>query len=299
VRYDAIFMDHMMPGMDGIEATRRIREEIGTEYARTVPIIALTANALVGNERMFLERGFQAFLAKPIDIPRLDQALRQWVRDRVREEGEGREEPEEEAAPAGAAEASGPRLPEGRRIDGLDLEQCRERFGGDEEIVFQALRSYAAHTPGLLDQVRAPAQGDLSGYALIMHGIKGSSYGICADRAGKLAEELESAALAGDFAFIREHNGAFLKAAEGLIAALSALLSAAEEGEEKARRDAPDAAALDRLREACARYDMDEVDAAMAELESYSYERRRELIVWLRDRVDRMDFQQILDALRD
>jgi CheY-like chemotaxis protein len=50
LRYDAIFMDHMMPEMDGIEAVRIIREEIGSEYARTVPIIALTANALVGND---------------------------------------------------------------------------------------------------------------------------------------------------------------------------------------------------------------------------------------------------------
>ncbi|MDR1744123.1 MAG: response regulator, partial [Planctomycetota bacterium] len=53
-RYDAIFMDHMMPEMDGIEATRIIREEIGTEYARNIPIVALTANAIVGNEEMFL-----------------------------------------------------------------------------------------------------------------------------------------------------------------------------------------------------------------------------------------------------
>jgi CheY-like chemotaxis protein len=56
VKYNAIFMDHMMPGMDGIEATRIIREEIGTEYAKTVPVIALTANAIVGNEEMFLNK---------------------------------------------------------------------------------------------------------------------------------------------------------------------------------------------------------------------------------------------------
>jgi CheY-like chemotaxis protein len=60
VRYNAIFMDHRMPGMDGIEATLRIRD-IGTEYAKTVPVIALTANAILGNEDMFLKRGFQAF----------------------------------------------------------------------------------------------------------------------------------------------------------------------------------------------------------------------------------------------
>ena len=85
VRYNAIFMDHMMPGMDGIEATRIIRLEIGTEYARNVPIIALTANAIVGNEEMFLSKGFQAFLSKPVEIPRLDAVIKRWIRDRETE----------------------------------------------------------------------------------------------------------------------------------------------------------------------------------------------------------------------
>jgi signal transduction histidine kinase/CheY-like chemotaxis protein len=78
-KFDLIFMDHMMPGMDGIEAVRIIRNEIKTGYAQTVPIIALTANALVGNEKMFLENGFQGFLSKPIDLARLDQILRIWI----------------------------------------------------------------------------------------------------------------------------------------------------------------------------------------------------------------------------
>jgi PAS domain S-box-containing protein len=76
--YNAIFMDHMMPEMDGIEATFNIRA-IGTEYANSVPIIALTANATVGNEKMFLENSFQAFLAKPMNIRDLDSAIRTWV----------------------------------------------------------------------------------------------------------------------------------------------------------------------------------------------------------------------------
>ncbi|MDR2759887.1 MAG: response regulator, partial [Spirochaetaceae bacterium] len=82
VKYDAIFMDHMMPEMDGIEATRIIRNEIGTEYAKNVPIIALTANALIGNEDIFISAGFNAFIAKPIDIMRLDVILNQWVRNK-------------------------------------------------------------------------------------------------------------------------------------------------------------------------------------------------------------------------
>jgi CheY-like chemotaxis protein len=81
-KYNAIFMDHMMPGIDGIEATRIIREEIDTEYARTIPIIALTANAVSGNETMFLSRGFHDFLSKPIDLIRLDAVINRWLVNR-------------------------------------------------------------------------------------------------------------------------------------------------------------------------------------------------------------------------
>jgi CheY-like chemotaxis protein/anti-sigma regulatory factor (Ser/Thr protein kinase) len=99
-RYDVVFMDHMMPGMDGIEAARVIRG-IGTDYARNVPIIALTANALKGSEEMFLSNGFDDFISKPIDIVQLDTALNRWVRDRHSEEAPQREEQKKAEKSAG------------------------------------------------------------------------------------------------------------------------------------------------------------------------------------------------------
>jgi CheY-like chemotaxis protein len=78
VTYNIIFMDYMMPEMDGIEATRIIRKEIGTRYAKTVPIIALTA--AVEKEALFMNNGFNAFLGKPIDIAALDREINRWVR---------------------------------------------------------------------------------------------------------------------------------------------------------------------------------------------------------------------------
>jgi signal transduction histidine kinase/HAMP domain-containing protein len=76
--YNAIFMDHMMPGLDGMETTQIIRG-IDSEYAKNIPIIALTANAITGNEQWFLENGFQAFLAKPMNIMLLDSIIKQWI----------------------------------------------------------------------------------------------------------------------------------------------------------------------------------------------------------------------------
>jgi signal transduction histidine kinase/ActR/RegA family two-component response regulator len=81
-RYDMILMDHMMPEMDGIEAVRIIRNEIDSDYARNVPIVALTANALAGNEEIFLGSGFTGYISKPIDIGLLDGMLKKWVGNR-------------------------------------------------------------------------------------------------------------------------------------------------------------------------------------------------------------------------
>ena len=75
--YDLVFMDHMMPKMDGVEATHEIRK-LGPEYEK-LPIIALTANAVSGMKEMFLANGFNDFISKPIIIQELDEILRKWM----------------------------------------------------------------------------------------------------------------------------------------------------------------------------------------------------------------------------
>ncbi|MDR0855142.1 MAG: response regulator, partial [Christensenellaceae bacterium] len=111
--YDAVFMDHMMPEMDGIETLSHIRE-LGSPYALNLPVIALTANAVLGNEDVFLAGGFAAFIAKPIDIIRLDEVLNKYVRN-----------PELEVALN--SPVSVPRtavLPfDGKTVDGIDFSQ--------------------------------------------------------------------------------------------------------------------------------------------------------------------------------
>ena len=78
--YNAIFMDHMMPGMDGIETVTAIRS-LGSEYAQKIPVIALTANAIHGMEEHFRANDFQAFLPKPINITHLDSIVREWIKE--------------------------------------------------------------------------------------------------------------------------------------------------------------------------------------------------------------------------
>jgi len=229
VTYDAIFMDHMMPEMDGIEAVRIIRNEIGTEYAETVPIIAMTANAIVGNEDMFLRNGFQAFIAKPVDVMLLDSVIRHWIRDKSLEKQIADQQAKEHSVQErriGKDRRSGQDRREfDAAISGLELEECLRRFGGDEEVLRGVLDSYVNNIPSMLEKIHTVTQEGLADYAVIVHGIRGSSNSICAHAVGELAQALENAATAGDFAFVVANNGAFQQAVREQIAEISDFLS--------------------------------------------------------------------------
>jgi CheY-like chemotaxis protein/HPt (histidine-containing phosphotransfer) domain-containing protein len=311
IRYNAVFMDHMMPEMDGVEAVRIIREEIGTEYAKSVPIIALTANAIAGNEEMFLSKGFQAFLSKPIDIPRLDAVIRQWVRNKEQEEQylekqnaagaqmSPNEQDEWKWRNAAGRRSGIDRRALGMGIAGLDLDKGVDRFGGDRNAYFGVLRSFATNTPLLLDKIKDVSKDNLADYAIVVHGIKGSSRSICADVVGDIAETLENAAKSGDYGFIATHNAPFLEAAYKLVSEIDAMLARMNANSPKNRKDAPDKEVLKRILEACKCYDMDMLDAAVKELESYEYESGNELVAWLWENVQQFNIQQIIEKLSD
>ncbi len=294
--YSAVFMDHMMPGMDGIEATRIIREEIGTDYAQNIPIIALTANAIIGNEEMFLSHGFQDFISKPIDMAKLDASLRRWVRDKEREKALiGAEENAATSDQASAdMEAEPSALSAGIIIDGLDIQKALNRFGGDEAALIDVLRSYAANTPPLIGKLdEYLAREDMDGYGIVVHGIKGASYGIFAEEAGRVAEALEAAAKAGETDVVKAGHSGFTLKAEALISAINTALAEIDAAVNLPAAAKPDPALLQELRDACGAFDMNRVDTAMEQLDSFKYERGGELVTWLREQVNNMDFEII------
>ena len=309
VRYNAIFMDYMMPEMDGVEATRIIREEIGSEYAKTIPIIALTADAIVGSEKKFLEKGFQAFISKPIEIGRLDSVIREWVRDKEAEKKwekvnvEGQELLDSRTGKprrAVSGRRSGmDRRAFGRSIPGIDLERGLERFNGDHKSFIKVLRSYAVNTRALLEKNKDVREENLHEYAIAVHGIKSSSRSICADFIGAEAEALEKAANAGNFPFVAAGNPEFIEAVNELIDSLENALDRMEEENSKPVKDRPDAELLGRLIDACQAYDIDAIDKIMDEIESFEYEADGGLAAWLRENVDLMNLTQIVDRLSE
>jgi CheY-like chemotaxis protein len=242
VKYDVIFMDHMMTGMDGIEAVHVIRNDINSDYAKNVPIIALTANAIVGNDSLFLKNGFQDFLSKPIDTAKLDVLLNIWVRDREKEaagfapfRAAANEMPAEEAQSAASPDNAGTTaaaVPADedapstgfRQIGSLDFSEGLERFGGNKRVYAKILKSFAAGLPGQLDRVRSFGNNfagmsveTLNNYIISVHGIKGACYGVAAKPAGKKAEDLELAAKRGDLEWVKAHNGELFEAAGTLL----------------------------------------------------------------------------------
>jgi CheY-like chemotaxis protein len=280
--------------MDGIEATRIIRNEIGTEYAKTVPIIALTANALAGNEEMFLLSGFNAFIAKPIDIMRLDVLLNQWVRNKQTEETLWKAE-QEKAAETEAADSPG--LLEHATLEGMDLEAGLKRYGS-EEVYTRILRSFLTHTPGLLEKLRSLTQETLPDYAVTVHGLKGASYGVCAEAIGVEAEELEFAAKAGDYETVASKNAGFIVKVEAAMDALGELLqSAAEEGGKKPKAAAPDKTLLEKLLDASKRFKPTVMEEVLAELEGFEYESEGDLIPWLREQIEDLEYDAVREKL--
>jgi CheY-like chemotaxis protein/HPt (histidine-containing phosphotransfer) domain-containing protein len=304
-RYDLVFMDHMMPGLDGMETVRIIRNEIGSKYARTVPIVALTANAIVGNDKLFLENGFQAFLTKPIDVVKLDAALRQFVRDK--QSAETLREAEESLREAEAGRDYAvilKSLLDKTRIGGVDIAAGMKRFNDDAAIYLNVVKSFLQNMPKFLATLRGVTESTLSEYAVTVHGVKGSCYGICADEAGHMAEALEIAAKSGDFQRVMVGNETFIGKVEALLQQLDTLSRSADAVGRKADgsknlRVSPDGSLLAKMLEASQAYDIDAMQNAMDELERYQYESGGELIAWLKEKLVNFGYDEISEKLEE
>jgi HPt (histidine-containing phosphotransfer) domain-containing protein len=261
---------------------------------------------------MFLRKGFQAFLTKPIHILQLDNIIRHWVRDKEQEKLMSglSDVPDENAGVQDSLVFSD----EKSRIDWekaallsdeIDIKMGIERFGGDEEAYLNVLRSFTANTRALLDSIENVDEEDLSKYAITIHGIKGSSRGIFAAKVGDFAEELENASKTGDFEFVFSHNKAFLAGVRGLIHGIEEFLSDIDEHANtddqaaRAKKDKPDTDVLRRLSEACEIFDMDEVERAMDELDKFEYMSDNGLIDWLKENIIKMNFSGIVQRLSE
>ena len=190
--YDIIFMDHMMPGMDGIEATKKIRD-MGYE----APIIALTANTVMGQSELFIKNGFSGFISKPIDVNRLNTYLLRMIRDKQPPEvlAAAARDQEMEQKTSGAEE-NFPQTP------GELSARLRESFVRDAKRSAEALNS--AMSQRHLDTSAFKI------YIIHTHALKAALQNINEPILSAIASALEQAGREGDNATINALTPGFL-----------------------------------------------------------------------------------------
>lgn len=210
---DLVLMDHMMPGMDGVEVTQRIRE-MGRKdpYFAVVPIIALTANAMKGMREYFLENGFSDFVSKPIELKNLDEALRAWVPE------------DKQRAPVRPVVLETGPVPEALiSIPGVDTQRGMS-YCGTEQVYRKTLLMFRDQIPGKLRRIdQTFREGIWEDYAIEVHSLKSAARWIGAMELGDRAERLELAARAGETGQIQEENTILLQQYQALGEALAGL----------------------------------------------------------------------------
>lgn len=235
-RYDIIFMDHMMPVMDGIEAAEIIRRDCG-ENGAAPAIIALTANAMEGMREQFLSHGFQDFIAKPLDRKELGQLLARWI-------------PEERCqAPGGAEEVRAALDPEAFPIEGIDIEAASRYYAGDADGYANLLELYHMDGQRKAKLLYELSRSDVERYCVEVHGLKSASANIGAMAVSDMARAQESAASRGDREFIARQLPALLEAYEALLMNIGLFLDRRRQNEpqEKKAPSLPDSELRERV----------------------------------------------------
>jgi signal transduction histidine kinase/HPt (histidine-containing phosphotransfer) domain-containing protein len=256
--FDLVLMDHMMPVMDGVAATRAIRAT-NEEHCRTLPVVALTAGDVTGLREMFRENGFNDVLAKPIEIGRLDALLKQWL-----PAGKRRKAPPDDAPPASP-------LP---TIAGVDAVLGLARIGGSHSLYLRLLAVFGTDAEACLARIaQEPDAASLPAFTTQVHAAKSALANIGADGLSREAARLEKAGKEADMPFIRKMLPVFREKLAALAARIGAALAPNAPDAPGAADDAQDldpavAELLETLRDALEAVDIDATDAALARLQA-------------------------------
>lgn len=214
--FDLVFMDHMMPELDGVETTRIIRE-MNDEYYKKLPIIALTANAVNGVREMFINSGLNDYVAKPIELSALDRVLKTWLPKNLIKHPASAEN--FATAPHGQNDDT-PQNAASTKNEIFDAETGVFYTGGDLETYEEILGIYVRKGPEKLDYIkRLYEEKSWSDYVIEVHALKSSSLTIGSAKLSQMAKELELAGKTGDYSLIGKNNAALLEMYERVIEA--------------------------------------------------------------------------------
>ena len=282
--YDIIFMDHMMPEVDGVEATHMIRR-IMPEYD-DIPIIALTANAVSGAKEMFLAEGMADFVAKPIDFKKISYVLYKWLpKDKIVPVSDD-EDILPEPADNNAGEFSIPGLDTANAISGL----------GGKELYMTVLNEYFKSITPKSETIRKHFEsGDIKNYTIEVHSLKSTSRQIGAMELGELAYSLEMAGKNGDMELINAKTDEVLKMYTDLKDVLRPYVTVEENTELKEVSKDDVLSLFDSLSEAMSSFDAIEIDELIGRLSEYDFksDSQKEYLEEIKSAAETMDFDTI------
>ncbi len=302
MNYDLVFMDHMMPEMDGVETLHRIRNKSGTYY-HNVPVVALTANAIAGVREKFLAEGFTDFLEKPIEVSVLTRVLRRNL-------------PQEKLCPAGDWSTSESEEPAKVTEEELQLDiQAGLLYCGGEAGYRKILTSYSQTGDANREKLEELfANEDWKNYTIMVHGIKSAMLSIGATHLSGLAKDLEAAGKRQDIFYIKEHHAKMIEEYRCMIEKLKSSFGNEEmpekepEEQEKPENTQQLPVLTDSAFEQCienfekAVYDLDgaQLLTVLEELEQYQYEgvALKEALFVTRRKVEMTDYMSALDVLQ-
>lgn len=238
--YDFIFMDHMMPEMDGVEAMKRIRN-MGGSYCTNVPIIALTANAVAGAREALIAEGFSDFVEKPIELAILEKTLLhnlpankiQYLTDAktAMSESQTIESMTEEKTEAHTVQPVSQSDSEAFFVKDLDMNTGMMYCGGEEAYKL-ILEEYARKgSKNWEDLARLFQEMDWKNYTIAVHAIKSSMLSIGAKELSEQAKALEFAGKAGDIDFIQKNHSEMLALLKQTIANIVEAVGMIDESE--------------------------------------------------------------------
>lgn len=288
-QYDLVLMDHMMPVMDGIEAAKAIRALPEDKYQK-LPIIALTANAMVDARKEFLNAGMNGFVAKPIDFARICNQLKLWLpKDLVRDV------PKEEAKKLLADDLSDREIqPEDPQM-GFSFEEGVKHCGSKAALM-KTIRIFYRTIDSKANKIeQCLKEGLISDYVIEIHALKSSALLIGAVPLSEAAKELEDYGKQGKTEVLEEKTPDVLT----LYRDLKNILRPYAEKEEDAKKEFSDGewiTALQQIHQCIEQFDLDGVDQIMEQLEEYQVpECIRESMDQLRVYVADVSLEEIME----
>lgn len=288
--YDIIFLDHRMPGIDGIETLQKMKTLPGN-LNHSTPIISLTANAISGARQQYIDAGFQDYLTKPIDSEKLETTIIEYLPEQkvqLHDDKFVTEEIEEKTLPNWL-----------KNVKGLDTESGVE-YCGSVEAYLDALTVFAqAVTSGSKEIANFYKAEDWKNYTTKVHALKSSARVIGAKELSNRARRLEDAGNSGYINEIRDSTDGLLELYISFADKLAPLLKAEEDDSHKPLiSDDELAEAYETLKEISASFDFDSAMFIIASLETYRLpDKEKEKFSQIKSAVSKPDWETLKNLL--